>query len=152
MAGYLPGILMGLGLMIVAGIIAKRRGYPVAPRPELAEVWIAARDAALPLGLIVIVMGGIISGVFTATEASAAAVLYTLLLALVWYREITLKDLPAILIDSAVTTSRVTSSCSANTSSSRRSNRSPQTAAPVCRSVSRTLTRTRSPARWTAVH
>jgi tripartite ATP-independent transporter DctM subunit len=106
-AGYLPGILMGLGLMIVAGIIAKRRGYPVAPRPDLAEVWIAARDAALPLGLIVIVMGGIISGVFTATEASAAAVLYTLLLALVWYREITLKDLPAILIDSAVTTSVV---------------------------------------------
>lgn len=106
-AGYLPGILMGLGLMIVAGIIAMRRGYPVAPRPDLAEVWIAARDAALPLGLIVIVMGGIISGVFTATEASAAAVLYTLLLALVWYREITLKDLPAILIDSAVTTSVV---------------------------------------------
>ena len=106
-AGYLPGILMGLGLMIVAGVIAKRRGYPVAPRPALREVWVAARDAMLPLGLIVIVMGGIISGVFTATEASAAAVLYTLLLALVWYREITVKDLPAILIESAVTTSVV---------------------------------------------
>ncbi|ABF61998.1 TRAP transporter large permease [Ruegeria sp. TM1040] len=106
-AGYLPGILMGLGLMIVAGVIAKRRGYPVAPRPALSEVMVAARDAALPLGLIVIVMGGIISGVFTATEASAAAVLYTLVLALVWYREITIKDLPAILIESAVTTSVV---------------------------------------------
>ena len=106
-AGYLPGILMGLGLMIVAGIIAKRRGYPVAPRPALREVLVAARDAALPLGLIVIVMGGIISGVFTATEASAAAVIYTLLLALVWYREITVRDLPSILIESAVTTSVV---------------------------------------------
>lgn len=106
-AGYLPGILMGLGLMVVAGVIAKRRGYPVAPRPSGHEVWVAARDAALPLGLIVIVMGGIISGVFTATEASAAAVLYTLLLALVWYREITPRDLPAILIESAVTTSVV---------------------------------------------
>jgi len=106
-AGYLPGILMGLGLMIVAGVIAKRRGYPVAPRPALSEVMVAARDAVLPLGLIVIVMGGIISGVFTATEASAAAVLYTLVLALVWYREITMKDLPAILIESAVTTSVV---------------------------------------------
>lgn len=106
-AGYLPGILMGLGLMTVAGVIAKRRGYPVAPRPSLGEVFVAARDAALPLGLIVIVMGGIISGVFTATEASAAAVLYTLVLALVWYREITLRDLPAILIESAVTTSVV---------------------------------------------
>jgi tripartite ATP-independent transporter DctM subunit len=106
-AGYLPGILMGLGLMIVAGVIARRRGYPVAPRPAFSEVIVAARDAALPLGLIVIVMGGIISGVFTATEASAAAVLYTLALALVWYREITVKDLPAILIESAVTTSVV---------------------------------------------
>ena len=106
-AGYVPGILMGLGLMIVAGVIAKRRGYPVAPRPPLNEVLTSARDAALPLGLIVIVMGGIISGVFTATEASAAAVLYTLVLALVWYREITVKDLPAILIESAVTTSVV---------------------------------------------
>ncbi|EEW61209.1 TRAP transporter large permease [Ruegeria sp. TrichCH4B] len=106
-AGYLPGILMGLGLMIVAGVIARRRGYPVAPRPAFSEVIVAARDAALPLGLIVIVMGGIISGVFTATEASAAAVLYTLALALVWYREITIKDLPAILIESAVTTSVV---------------------------------------------
>ncbi|OIQ28006.1 MAG: hypothetical protein BM562_13620 [Alphaproteobacteria bacterium MedPE-SWcel] len=106
-AGYLPGILMGLGLMLVAGIIAKRRGYPVAPRPAFREVLVSARDAALPLGLIVIVMGGIISGVFTATEASAAAVIYTLLLALVWYREITIRDLPAILIESAVTTSVV---------------------------------------------
>ncbi|KUP91606.1 TRAP transporter large permease [Tritonibacter horizontis] len=106
-AGYVPGILMGVGLMIVAGIIAKRRGYPVAPRPALSEVWAAARDAVLPLGLIVIVMGGIISGVFTATEASAAAVLYTLALALIWYREITLKDMPRILIESAVTTSVV---------------------------------------------
>ncbi|MFY0624319.1 MAG: TRAP transporter large permease [Pelagimonas sp.] len=106
-AGYLPGILMGLGLMIVAGIIAKRRGYPVSDRPSFNEVFVAARDATLPLGLIVIVMGGIISGVFTATEASAAAVIYTLSLALIWYREISLKDLPAILIESAVTTSIV---------------------------------------------
>jgi tripartite ATP-independent transporter DctM subunit len=106
-AGYLPGILMGLGLMIVAGIIAKRRGYPVSDRSSFNEVFVAARDAALPLGLIVIVMGGIISGVFAATEASAAAVIYTLSLALIWYREISLKDLPAILIESAVTTSIV---------------------------------------------
>jgi len=106
-AGYLPGILMGLGLMVVAGIIARRRGYPVAPRPSVGEVWRAGRDAILPLGLIVIVVGGIILGVFTATEASAAAVVYTLLLALVWYREITVRDLPRILLDSAVTTSIV---------------------------------------------
>jgi len=106
-AGYLPGLLMGFGLMVVAGIIAKRRGYPVSPRPALGEVWRAARDAILPLGLIVVIMGGIIGGVFTATEASAVAVIYALILALVWYREISVRDLPRIIVESAVTTSVV---------------------------------------------
>ncbi|WP_153772147.1 TRAP transporter large permease [Labrenzia sp. CE80] len=106
-AGYLPGLLMGLSLMIVAGIIAKKRGYPLAPRSTWQEVFRATADAILPLGLIVIVMGGIISGAFTATEASAIAVVYTLLLALVWYREIGVKDLPSIITESAVTTSIV---------------------------------------------
>lgn len=106
-AGYLPGLLMGVGLMAVAGIIAKRRGYPVSPRPEWGEVWRAARDAILPLGLIVVIMGGIIGGVFTATEASAVAVIYALVLALLWYREISLRDLPRIVVESAVTTSVV---------------------------------------------
>ncbi|MFD1696258.1 TRAP transporter large permease [Roseibium aestuarii] len=106
-AGYVPGILMGFGLMAVAGIIAKRRGYPVAPRSSWAQVLEATRNAILPLGLVIVVMGGIISGAFTATEASAIAVLYTLILALFWYREISLKDLPSIVLDSAVTTSIV---------------------------------------------
>ncbi|WP_422040914.1 TRAP transporter large permease [Roseibium sp.] len=106
-AGYIPGILMGLSLMVVAGIIAKRRGYPVADRPSGSEVVRKAADAMLPLGLIVIVMGGIIGGIFTATEASAVAVVYTLFLAVIWYREITLKELPGIILESAVTTSIV---------------------------------------------
>ncbi|MES0813154.1 TRAP transporter large permease [Roseibium sp. SCPC15] len=106
-AGYIPGILMGLSLMVVAGIIAKRRGYPVAPRPSGREVAVKAADAMLPLGLIVIVMGGIIGGIFTATEASAVAVVYTLFLAVVWYREITWRELPSIILESAVTTSIV---------------------------------------------
>lgn len=106
-AGYIPGLLMGLSLMVVAGIIAKRRGYPVAERPSGVEVVRKAADAMLPLGLIVIVMGGIVWGVFTATEASAVAVVYTLFLAVVWYREITWRELPSIILDSAVTTSIV---------------------------------------------
>lgn len=106
-AGYVPGILMGLSLMVVAGIIAKRRGYPVVPRPSWAEVVRVTADAMLPLGLIIIIMGGIIGGVFTATEASAVAVVYTLFLAMIWYREIGLKDLPGIFLESAVTTSIV---------------------------------------------
>ena len=106
-AGYVPGILMGLGLMVVAGFIAKKRGYPVAPRSTWTEVLKVTADAILPLSLVVIVMGGIIFGVFTATEASAIAVVYTLFLALVWYREIGLKDVPAIILESAVTTAIV---------------------------------------------
>lgn len=106
-AGYVPGILMGIGLMIVAGFIAKRRGYPVAPRSTWSEVFKVTVDALLPLSLVVIVMGGIIFGAFTATEASAIAVVYTLFLALVWYREISLKDVPAIVLESAVTTAIV---------------------------------------------
>lgn len=106
-AGYIPGILMGVSLMVVAGIIAKRRGYPVAPRPSMRETMEKALNAMLPLGLIVIVMGGIVGGIFTATEASAVAVVYTLFLALVWYREITVKELPGIILESAVTTSIV---------------------------------------------
>lgn len=106
-AGYLPGILMGLSLMAVAGVIAKRRGYPVAPRPSMKEVVDKALAAMLPLGLIVIVMGGIVGGIFTATEASAVAVVYTLFLAMVWYREISWRELPGIVLESAVTTSIV---------------------------------------------
>jgi tripartite ATP-independent transporter DctM subunit len=98
---------MGLGLMLVAGIIAKRRGYPVTPRPTFRQIVATTADAILPLGLIVIVMGGIIGGVFTATEASAAAVVYTLILALGVYREIGIRDLPGIILESAVTTSIV---------------------------------------------
>ncbi|MFA0414652.1 TRAP transporter large permease [Vibrio renipiscarius] len=107
LAGYLPGILMGLSLMIVAGVIAKRRGYPVAARPTLAAVWDTFLKAAPSLLLIVVIMGGIIGGIFTATEASAIAVVYTLTLAVGVYREVTIRDLPKIVLESAVTTSIV---------------------------------------------
>ncbi|WP_159655936.1 TRAP transporter large permease [Vibrio atypicus] len=107
LAGYLPGILMGLSLMIVAGVIAKRRGYPVAPRPTLAAVWDTFIKAAPSLLLIVVIMGGIIGGIFTATEASAIAVVYTLVLAVGVYREVKVSQLPKIVLESAVTTSIV---------------------------------------------
>lgn len=106
LAGYLPGILMGLGLMLVAGIIAKRRGYMATERPTFKDVLKYGFDALPSLLLIVIVIGGIIGGIFTATEASAIAVAYTMLLSLA-YREIGVKDFPRIILDSAVTTSIV---------------------------------------------
>jgi tripartite ATP-independent transporter DctM subunit len=103
LAGYVPGILVGIGLMIVAGMMASRRKYPTAERPPareiLGKVW-----AALPsLLLVVVVIGGIIGGIFTATEAAAVAVLYALILGFV-YREVRFVDLPRLFVDSAATT------------------------------------------------
>lgn len=107
LAGYIPGILMGLGLMLVAGFIAKKQGYPITPKPTRAEVIKKTLDALPSLSLIIIIMGGIISGIFTATEASAIAVMYTLILAVVFYREVSIKQLPKIILESVVTTSIV---------------------------------------------
>ncbi|AEV35828.1 TRAP dicarboxylate transporter, DctM subunit [Pseudovibrio sp. FO-BEG1] len=106
-AGYLPGILMGLGVMVVAGIVATKRGYPLIPLPSFKEIIFKIADAFLPLLLIFIIMGGIIGGVFTATEASAVAVVYTLLLAVGIYREVKITDLPTIILESAITSSIV---------------------------------------------
>ena len=103
LAGYLPGILMGLGIMVVAGIIAYRKKLPVNERVPLNAAVGAFLQAILPLSLIVIVIGGIVKGTFTATEGSAIAVVYALFLAVVVYREIKIKDLPKIFLDSMVT-------------------------------------------------
>lgn len=105
-AGYLPGIVVGVALMIVGGLIARKRGYVAAPRATWRVTWVAFRDALPSLLLLVIVMGGIAAGVFTATEAAAVAVLYALVLAFA-YRGISFVDLPEILLDTAATTAVV---------------------------------------------
>ncbi|EGU29479.1 TRAP transporter large permease [Vibrio scophthalmi] len=100
MGGYLPGILWGVGVMIVAGIMAKRRGYTVKHSMTLAECAKVAVDAIPSLSLIVIVIGGILGGVFTATEASAIAVVYALALSL-GYRALDIRKLPEIFLSTA---------------------------------------------------
>ncbi|MGL4186151.1 MAG: TRAP transporter large permease [Thiotrichaceae bacterium] len=107
LAGYIPGLIMGLSLMLVAGIIAKRRGYPVAARPTMAQAWGITVKALPSLLLVLIIMGGIIGGIFTATEASAIAVVYTFVLAVLIYKEVSFRQLPGIILESAVTTSIV---------------------------------------------
>nr|WP_286196581.1 TRAP transporter large permease [Thalassotalea sp. G20_0] len=107
LAGYLPGILMGLGIMVVAGIIAKRRGYPVEARPTFRQFLKVTWEAVPSLFLVFLIMGGIIGGIFTATEASGIAVVYTLVLAIFFYKEVSLRDLPNIILNSAITTAIV---------------------------------------------
>ncbi|MDQ2076037.1 TRAP transporter large permease [Marinimicrobium sp. ABcell2] len=106
-AGYIPGLLMMLGLMVVCGIWAKKKGYPVGERIPAREAVKKTLDAIPSLLLIIIVIGGIVAGFFTATEASVIAVLYALLLAVVIYREVEFKALPGIFIKSVETTAIV---------------------------------------------
>ncbi|MDL1891266.1 TRAP transporter large permease [Sphingobacteriales bacterium CHB3] len=107
LAGYLPGILMGLAIMIVAASIAVLRKYPVGSGFRLGESVKRFLDAIPSLLLILIVMGGIIGGYFTATEASAVAVLYTFILSVLIYREVKFKELPSVLLSTALTTAVV---------------------------------------------
>ena len=103
MAGYIPGIAWGISLMFIAGYMAKKRGYvstfSVTPKEALKVLW----DALPSLLLIIIVIGGILKGVFTATEGSAIAVVYALILSLC-YRSLKIKDLPSIILSSCKTT------------------------------------------------
>jgi len=101
MAGYIPGILWGLACMIVIFCIAKKRGYRSSTTFTAKEKWNIFLQALPCLLLIIIVIGGIIGGIFTATEGSVVAVVYSLLLSLFGYKSIKVKDLPQILKDSA---------------------------------------------------
>ena len=106
LAGYVPGLLVGALLMGVSAVLAVRRGYPREARTPLRVIGRRFWDAIPSLFLLVVIMGGIVGGVFTATEAAAVAVLYALVLAFA-YRELRVADLPKILLDSATTTAVV---------------------------------------------
>lgn len=106
-AGYVPGILVGLSLMGVCAAYAKKHNFPSGVRVPF-PVLVKCTVAALPsLFLIVLVIGGILAGIFTATEAGAIAVLYALALSTLVYRQINLVQLKALLIKSVETTAIV---------------------------------------------
>jgi tripartite ATP-independent transporter DctM subunit len=106
LAGYIPGLLTGLFLMIVAAFWAKKKGYKVGERSSFTQIIKSLSSALLSLFLLVVVIGGIVTGIFTATEASAVAVLYSLILGF-FYKEISFKNLPGILLSACITTSIV---------------------------------------------
>lgn len=105
-AGYLPGVLLGLALMGYIAFIAISRGFVKGERSSFKEIWTYFRKAFFSLLLLVIVVGGIVAGIFTATEASVIAVLYAAVLALI-YGDVSTKDFPNILLTSSKTTAVV---------------------------------------------
>ena len=105
MGGIVPGILMGLALVIVVMIEVRKNNIQGSMKKASgAERWAAFKDAFWGLLMPVIILGGIYGGIFTPTEAAAVSVVYGLFVGMVVYREITVKDLWALVIDSAKTT------------------------------------------------
>ena len=107
LAGVVPGVLMALALMAAVGFVATRRAMPRAERVDWREILASLRGAALSLLTPVIVIAGIFGGVFTPTEAGVAASVYALFLSMAVYREIRLRDLPAIFWNTLQHTVRV---------------------------------------------
>ena len=101
LAGVLPGLLIALSMMTIVYVYAVRRGYPVYPRATAKEFALALLAALLPLATPAIIIGGIVGGFFTPTEASVVAVIYSLILGMVIYRTITPVRLPKVLYESA---------------------------------------------------
>ncbi|WKK65896.1 TRAP transporter large permease [Lutimonas zeaxanthinifaciens] len=105
-AGYLPGIFLGIAIMGYIAFIAVSRKYTKGNRASFSEIWTYFRKAFFSLLLLFIVVGGIVAGIFTATEASVIAVLYAAILSLI-YGDMNIKDFPEVLLSSAKTTAVV---------------------------------------------
>jgi C4-dicarboxylate transporter DctM subunit len=101
MAGVLPGLVLASMLMLTTWWIAKRNNYPRAQRATWGQRWAAFRESIWGLSLIIIVMGGIYSGVFTATEAAAMSAVYAFIIATFVYKDLRLSDLKRVLLSSA---------------------------------------------------
>lgn len=102
-AGLIPGLLIGVSLIAVASVISRRRGYAGAGTFSWAEVWDKFKGAILALGAPLIILGGILFGIFTATESAAVAVVYSLVVGMFVYRKIVPADLFRLFRDGAVT-------------------------------------------------
>ena len=97
LGGFIPGFIMGIAMMITVYIISDRRGYPREQRATFKEFLSSALNAWSAMLCPVIIIGGIMFGIFTPTEASVVAVIYALIVTLVVYKEISIRDLPRIL-------------------------------------------------------
>ncbi len=100
-AGLFPGMLLSLMLCAVTWYIARKRNYPRMPKATWAQRWAAFRQSVWGLMLVVIIIGGIYSGIFTATEAAAMAAVWAFFISVYVYKDLTLKDVPKVLLTSA---------------------------------------------------
>lgn len=100
-AGIVPGLLMALVLALVTRIAAKRMNLPTQPKASRREVWDAFKGAGWGLFMIVLVIGGIYGGFFTPTEAAAVSAVYSFFIAIFIYKDISFKDIPRVLLESA---------------------------------------------------
>ncbi|HON13544.1 MAG TPA: TRAP transporter large permease [Treponema sp.] len=107
LGGFIPGVLLGVGLMIVSYIFAIKRNYPKERKYTIKEALQITKDAILGLFTAIIIIGGVISGVFTATESAAISVVYAFIITFFVYREIPLKAFPRILYNSLKTLAMV---------------------------------------------
>ncbi len=102
LGGVVPGLMIGLLMMLYTYVMALRYGYPSNSRASAKEIVKSVKKGILPLFIPVIVMGGIIGGIFTPTEASIFAVIWALLLSFCAYREVSIKQLPSILSNAVI--------------------------------------------------
>ncbi len=107
MGGILPGILVGGSLMLVAWMIARKRGYKGDEKASGTKIWATFKDAILALLMPVIILGGIYGGVFTPTEAAVVAVAYGFIIGFFVYRELSLSKLKDILVNTSVGTATI---------------------------------------------
>jgi C4-dicarboxylate transporter DctM subunit len=105
--GILPGVLIGISLIAVSTVIAKKNGYAPDTRFSLKNIWKTFLRAWLALGAPIIILGGILFGIFTATESAAVAVVYALFVSMVVYRKIRVKDIFPIFKQASITSSIV---------------------------------------------
>ena len=113
LGGIIPGILIGCGLMIGWYFHSRKHNYPRGERASLVSVWRATRKAFWALILPIIILGGIIFGIYTPTEAAVVAVVYAFVVGLFIYQELRLGDLPHVLVQSAKSTAIVLMVCGA---------------------------------------
>lgn len=108
LAGVVPGLMIGFSLLVVCGLLARRRGYPVEGTFSLRRAAVATVRGIPPLTTVLIIVGGITFGVFTPTEAAGVAAAYSFLLGTLYYRELRLTMMPKIMLEVALVTSAVT--------------------------------------------